>query len=78
MSFDGGHQCANPICFNIIWDDGFHYGSGKYCDEMCSNEAFGMNNRLKRKNNFAKYNRVREIQQTMFPHKSLPVMLIIE
>lgn len=68
-------RCGNPMCGNIIWNYQYKYGTGKYCDAQCSSDA-----RISviRTNQNALGNKSRWTVQTVFPHKTLPVQLIIK
>jgi len=32
-------RCKNPMCFKLIYRDGYKYGTGIYCDMYCRAEG---------------------------------------
>lgn len=70
-------KCGNPLCGKLIYFDQDHHGDGKYCDGDCAIEGRRFNQRKKVSvNNIGKYNESR-FSQMVFPHKTLPIVLIL-
>lgn len=74
---DEGRRCLNPLCRRMMWNTGYRYASGEYCDEYCVSESRMFRSRLIEKSKDVSRGGG-NFHQTTFPHKFLPITLILD
>lgn len=67
-------RCVNPLCRNPIWNDRYKFGGGLYCDDICESDSRRMIFKAKKEK---KIKEKESKEQTIFPHNTLPIHLII-
>lgn len=67
MTTDKLKTCANNGCWKIIYP---HQGESKFCDNECMQQS-------RQFNNIGKY-RPTKAKQGVYPHKDLPISIVID